>query len=73
MNPTPDYRQALLAGALQGWAEQLAAGRPWGDVEGEILACCHGRIDLMAGLLIHAETLRGNGGTATQEAYGACA
>jgi hypothetical protein len=59
MSPTLDYQRGRLPEALACWGKQLAAGRSWSDVEDEILTCCEGRVDLLTGLLIQAETLRG--------------
>jgi hypothetical protein len=66
MSPTQDHIHGRVPEALARWAEQLAAGRSWVSVEDEILSSCQGRVDLLTGLLIQAETLCGNGQTAKQ-------
>lgn len=44
--------------ALSRWREQLAAGKPWSEIEVEILAVCQSRVDLLTQLLIVAEETR---------------
>jgi len=73
MSPSQDPRHAPFVEALTGWAEQLAAGRSWIDIEDEILTLSHGRVDVLTALLLQAEALRGNTGAATRRAYAACA
>jgi len=58
MSPIQDYQCGRFPEALGWWAAQLDAGRSWGDIEAEIIACCEGRADLLTQLLIAAETSR---------------
>ncbi len=60
MSPIEEYQHGHLARALTAWQGQLAAGRSWTEVEAEIISCCDGRVDLLTGLLIEAETGRSN-------------
>ena len=67
MSPTQDYQRGRFPEALACWGAQLAAGRSWSDVEGEILTCCDGRVDALTALLVQAETLRACGGDVSDE------
>ena len=72
MSPTQKYPPGRFAEALAYWRAQLAAGRSWDEVEAEIIASCEGRVDLLTGLLIEAETQRVSGDGAPRKAAGAC-
>ncbi len=57
MSPTEDLSHGRIDEALAGWAEQLAAGRCWNEIQAEIVGCCEGRVDLLTELLVRTETL----------------
>jgi len=56
MGSTQEHVHGRFTGSLSRWRDQLAAGRPWSEVESEILLSCQGRIDLLMELLREAET-----------------
>jgi hypothetical protein len=56
MSPTQEHPDERISQALTRWADQLAEGRSWSEVEDEIIRSCEGRVDLLTQLLIHAET-----------------
>ncbi len=72
MSPTEEYQHGRLARALAGWGAQLSAGRSWTEVEAEIISCCEGRVDLLTGLLIQAETARSGADGARPRGSNAC-
>jgi hypothetical protein len=72
MSPTQEYQRGRFAEALARWRAELAAGRSWDEVQAEIVACCEGRVDLLTGLLIEAETLRGSAEGTTRRASSPC-
>ncbi len=72
MSPTEEYQHGRLARALAGWGAELSAGRSWTEVESEIITCCEGRVDLLTGLLIQAETARPSADGARQRGSSAC-
>ncbi len=72
MSPTEEYQHGRLDRALTGWGGQLAAGRSWTEVEAEIISCCEGRVDLLTGLLIQAETVSSDAAAAGQRASSPC-
>lgn len=72
MSPTQEYQRGRVPEALMCWSADLAAGRSWREVQAEIIACCQGRIDLLTGLLLAAETVCERAQAAMTPACGTC-
>jgi hypothetical protein len=73
MSPTQEYQRGRFPEALARWSAELASGRSWFDIEAEIIECCGGRVDLLTGLLIQAETACAFAPGAAPGGYSTCA